>query len=721
MIYFLTLFSTQKHFLCYTRILEFKFKKECNIMGKQKTLYSGILLPILTSAILGVLFLALILKIEIPKTLIKDDFRTLEKKVTILTDNVKTEKESFRILLSYFQKDAAVIPNELFNLWLSESIKTFNLTKMAILDKNHEIIFTSDKTVDFSSKIERNIIQRASLQPTIALTSNNGQLVLIGTSYITINEDEEAILIVERELFNDTYLANISSTMDCVLNILIDDIYSKSTMKQVAVVGTSLKNNAAYNDIANSVYINNKMYERQVVIQGVKYIALYFRLMTDNPDDRILLFLGNPVGNINKVAMEILGTGMPINVFMLILIAICSIWGISHSVMKRLKTAKTAFSKFNDNSSSEIDLTYRIPILIHDELGFIFEETNKFVNSQNLLLIEIDKAEAALKEIGESLASNSVQSASAVAQIVSHIHDVKNSVTEQHEALTKINRILKINSEGVNNLDQLIENQSTGIVESSASIEEMIGNINSVSNSISKMAEEYHQLINITKEGKKNQDEVTLQVNNMAQQSLHLAEANDVISQIANQTNLLAMNAAIEASHAGEAGKGFSVVADEIRKLAENSAMQSKAIKAELESITKIIQNVVKTSALSAQGVEQISEKVTSTERLVHEINNAMEEQKDASQQILIALRDMNDATSQVQTTSKQMANNFKMMEDASENLDNATNIVKSRMDEMTVGAGEIEISSQNVSDMASKTRENISTMEDLLNKFKLN
>lgn len=691
-------------------------------MEKQKTLYSGILLPILTSAILGVLLLALILKIEIPKTLVKDDFRTLEKKVQILTDNVKTEKESFKMLLSYFQKDAAVIPNELLNLWLSESIKTFSLTKMAILDKNHEIIFTSDKTAEYSSKIERNIIQRASQEPTIALTSNKGKLVLIGSGSITINEDEEATLVVERELFNDTYLANISNTMDCVLNILIDDIYSKSTMKQVAVVGTSLKNNAVYNEISNSVYINNKMYERQVVIQGVKYIALYFRLMTDNPDDRILLFLGNPVGEINKVANEILGTGMPINVFMLLLITICSIWGISHSVMKRIKNAKDAFNKFNSNTANNaIDLTYRIPVIRNDELGFIFNETNKFVNSQNLLLIEIDKAETALQEIGDSLASNSIQSASAVAQIVSHIHDVKNSVTEQHEALTKINRILKINSEGVNNLDQLIENQSTGIVESSASIEEMIGNINSVSNSISKMAEEYHQLINITKEGKKNQDEVTLQVNNMAQQSLHLAEANDVISQIANQTNLLAMNAAIEASHAGEAGKGFSVVADEIRKLAENSAMQSKAIKAELESITKIIQNVVKTSALSAQGVEQISEKVTSTERLVHEINNAMEEQKDASQQILIALRDMNDATSQVQTTSKQMANNFKMMEDASENLDNATNIVKSRMDEMTIGAGEIEASSQNVSDMASKTRENISIMEDLLNRFKLN
>lgn len=689
-------------------------------MEKQKTLYSGILLPILTSAIIGLVFLALILRVEIPRVLIKDDFKVLEKKTEILTNNVKSEKENFRELVSYLQKDAGVIPNELLDFWMSESIRTFNLTRIAILDMNEKILFTSNKNTSFSSEIEKKVIQKASQAPTIALCANNNQLVLIGSGIVTINENDKAILVVERELFNDKYLTNISNTMDCALNILIDDIYSKSTMKLVSVIGTSLKNNKVYNDIANSVYINNKMFERRVTIQNVEYMALYFKLPTDNPNDRILLFLGNPIQNINKTTLIIIGAGMPVNIFILILIAICSIWGISYNVMRRLKNAKEAFSKFNNNSSNEIDLTYRIPITRHDELGFIFDETNKFVNSQNTLLLEIDKAEIALKEVGESLASDSIQSANAVAQIASEIHDAKNSMAEETAALAKINRILKINSEGVTNLDQLIENQSSGIVESSASIEEMIGNINSVSNSIAKMAEEYRQLINITKEGKKNQDEVTLQVNNMAQQSLHLAEANDVISQIANQTNLLAMNAAIEASHAGEAGKGFSVVADEIRKLAENSAMQSKAIKAELEDITKIIQNVVKTSTLSAQGVEQISEKVSSTERLVHEINNAMEEQKDASQQILIALRDMNDATSQVQTTSKQMASNFKMMEEASGNLDSAATIVKSRMEEMTVGANEIEASSQNVSDMASKIKENINILENLLNKFKL-
>lgn len=688
-------------------------------MERQKTLFSGFLIPFLASAVIGLLLLVVILKIGIPQILIKDDFSALESKTKILTDNIENEKTDFENLLVYLQKTINQIPSELLDSWTQDSMRNFNLSKIAILNANGSLLFGPNKTTSYSSKLEREFITKAS-QNMSAIRADNNSLILIGSSIITINNNYQAVLLIEKELFSDSYLSSISSAMNCVINILIDDIRSKSTIKQ-ELVGTSLRSNKIYNDISNAVYVNNQMFRNRVSIQDENYIALYFRLKTDNPDEKVLLFLGTPVSNINIATHKILSIGLLANIIILILIATFSIWGFLHNIMRRLKNAENAFQKFNNHAGNEIDLTYRIPIMRHDELGFIFKEANKFVNSQNVLLLEIDRIELELKKIGDTLASNSVESASAVSQIVSHIRDVKDSISEQNTALTKINEILKVNSDGIDNLDKLIENQSAGIVESSASIEEMIGNINSVSNSINKMAEEYHQLISITKEGKKNQDEVTLQVNNMAQQSMHLAEANEVISQIANQTNLLAMNAAIEASHAGEAGKGFSVVADEIRKLAENSAMQSKAIKGELEDITKIIQNVVKTSALSAQGVEQITEKVSSTERLVHEINNAMEEQKDASQQILIALKDMNDATSQVQTTSKQMAGNSKMMEDAVNNLDTISTTVKSRMDEMTVGAGEIEISSKNVSDIASKTREYINTQEEMLNKFKLN
>lgn len=687
-------------------------------MERQKTLLSGFIIPFVASSVLGLLLMIIIMKIAIPQILISDNFQALESKIKVLNDDIQSEKTDFENLRNYLQKNISLTPTEQLDALTKDLMTNFNLSKIAILSTNGTLLFGPDKTSNYSSKFIQEFVSKASQNP-LAVRTDNNALTLISSCNITIN-NQNAVLLIEKALLNNAHLENMSDAMDCFINILIDDTRSQSTIAK-ELVGTSIRNQKNYGAIANAVYVNNRNFRTRIKIKDVNYIAVYFRLKTDNPDEKVLVFLGNPISEIEKSGREILNMGMLINVSILLIIAAITIFGFLKSVMRRLKNAEHAFQKFNNHSGDEIDLTYRIPIMRHDELGFIFKEANKFVNSQNVLLLEIDRIELELKKIGDTLASNSVESASSVSQIVSNIHDVKDSISEQNTALKKINEILKINSNGIMELDKLIENQSAGIVESSASIEQMIGNINSVSNSINKMAEEYHQLISITKEGKKNQDEVTLQVNNMAQQSLHLAEANEVISQIANQTNLLAMNAAIEASHAGEAGKGFSVVADEIRKLAENSAMQSKAIKGELEGITKIIQNVVKTSALSAQGVEQITEKVSSTERLVHEINNAMEEQKDASQQILIALKEMNDATSQVQTTSKEMAGNSRTMEEAVSNLDTISSMVKSKMDEMTVGAGVVEASSKNVSDMATKTKEHINIQEELLNKFKLN
>ncbi|MBO5236980.1 MAG: hypothetical protein J6B32_07725 [Spirochaetaceae bacterium] len=157
-----------------------------------------------------------------------------------------------------------------------------------------------------------------------------------------------------------------------------------------------------------------------------------------------------------------------------------------------------------------------------------------------------------------------------------------------------------------------------------------------------------------------------------------------------------------------------------MRKLAENSSLQSKSIKSELDEITSIIVEVVSSTETSRQEFEDITNKVTSTSTLVHEISNAMSEQEEASRQILIALHEMNDSTSHVSSTSKEMSGNIVHVKTESKNLEIIAHTVEGSMEEMNEGILEITKAAQTVSDMAVTTREKIFELDKLINKFKL-
>nr|MBP3282328.1 hypothetical protein [Treponema sp.] len=119
--------------------------------------------------------------------------------------------------------------------------------------------------------------------------------------------------------------------------------------------------------------------------------------------------------------------------------------------------------------------------------------------------------------------------------------------------------------------------------------------------------------------GIEKQGAVNEQIYEIERESKALQEANSVISGIAEMTNLLAMNAEIEAAHAGEAGKGFSVVANEIRRLAEDSGEQSRRIGEQLSKITRTIEEIVSSSKLASDALEDVFKEIDCTNKIVKE------------------------------------------------------------------------------------------------------
>jgi len=204
-------------------------------------------------------------------------------------------------------------------------------------------------------------------------------------------------------------------------------------------------------------------------------------------------------------------------------------------------------------------------------------------------------------------------------------------------------------------LNGQLETQSAAITESSAAIEEMVANTRSVSNTLSKNAQNVKDLQEAAAVGQSGLNEVATNFKEIARESESLLEINSVMQNIASQTNLLSMNAAIEAAHAGKSGRGFAVVADEIRKLAESSSRQSKTIGGVLKKIKGSIDKITKSTDNVMARFEAIDGGVRTVAEQENGILDAMAEQSAGSTQIMQAIAQVNDITGQVKEDARQM------------------------------------------------------------------
>ncbi len=294
------------------------------------------------------------------------------------------------------------------------------------------------------------------------------------------------------------------------------------------------------------------------------------------------------------------------------------------------------------------DLTKRITLISFNVVGQISALLNTFISGLAELIKRVKDASDELESAERDSAKQMDVASGEISAGADRFASIQQQFSLHAESVNSTLDALHHITEHVKDLEKQIHGQSDTVTESSASVEQMLANIDSINNNSQQVNIALKQLEEATGVGMAKIKDSTGQITQVAEHSETLLEANTLISQVAAQTNLLAMNASIEAAHAGEYGRGFSVVAEEIRSLAENAAIQSKTIGAQLKESQRMISQVETVSKEALDSFNVVQDLVTKTGRLEAEVAAAMAEQRNAGQYIMTSLQRMTDITREV-------------------------------------------------------------------------
>ncbi|MDR2965282.1 MAG: methyl-accepting chemotaxis protein, partial [Treponema sp.] len=351
---------------------------------------------------------------------------------------------------------------------------------------------------------------------------------------------------------------------------------------------------------------------------------------------------------------DTLDSGMTI-LFFTIMAGIAIIFIIFYFFVTHLIKPMNIMMKTLGQVSDDWDLTRRLNIQRNDETGALADYINLTFEKFSVLIKNIKKEMAGLSNIGNDLATDMNETASAMNEITSNVQSIKTRILNQSASVTQTNATMEQITFNLHELNEHVEDQSNNITQASSAIEEMVANIQSVTQTLIKNSANVKELTDATDVGRAGLQDVASDIQEIARESEGLLEINSVMENIASQTNLLSMNAAIEAAHAGEAGKGFAVVADEIRKLAESSSEQSKTIGNVLKKIKGAIDKITVSTENVLNKFEAIDSNIKTVVEQEELIRNAMEEQGEGSKQLLLGVTNVNEITLKVKTGSEEM------------------------------------------------------------------
>jgi methyl-accepting chemotaxis protein len=325
------------------------------------------------------------------------------------------------------------------------------------------------------------------------------------------------------------------------------------------------------------------------------------------------------------------------------------------TIQRVFKPLNQTLHVVKDIAEGEGDLTIRLKVQSHDEVGELSKWFNSFLDKLQGIIGNIAGTAGSLGSASTSLSDL----AGKLADGAEHMSGLSSTVASAAEEMSaNMNTVADSSNEAATNVNMV-----------SSAAEEMTATINEIAMNSEKARV-------ISEKAVAQTTETTSRMEKLGQAAQSIGKVTQTIADISDQTNLLALNATIEAARAGEVGKGFAVVANEIKELAKQTAgatleirnqidgIQGSATESidQIDKISQVIHNINEIVSTIATAVEEqsvttkeIAGNVAQASQGIQEVNENVSQSSVVSMEIAKEISSVNNVSSQLNGNSAQM------------------------------------------------------------------